>query len=142
LVVESPREFSISLVPKEASIMSYRVNHFHLKTPDPRKTAQWYVDFLGAKVVSENRSPSGQPIFRLDLHGVPLNVTGHVEGQRLEQHYGLEHLAVDADNFVAEVERIKASGVKILEERSLPDGRRVCFFEGPDGVRLEFMEMK
>ncbi len=122
--------------------MSYRVNHLHIKTPDPRKTAQWYVDYLGAKVVSERKSPSGQPILRLDLHGVPLNVTGYIEGQRLEQHYGLEHVAVDTDDLAGEVEKIKASGAKILEERTLPDGRRVCFFEGPDGVRLEFLEMR
>ncbi len=122
--------------------MSYRVNHLHLKTPDPRKTAQWYVDYLGAKVVSERKSPSGQPILRLDLHGVPLNVTGYIEGQRLEQHYGLEHVAVDTDDLAGEVEKIKASGAKILEERTLPDGRKVCFFEGPDGVRLEFLEMR
>ncbi|MEE9143445.1 MAG: VOC family protein [Candidatus Binatia bacterium] len=122
--------------------MSFKVNHLHLKSPDPRTTAQWYVDYLGAKVVSERQSPGGQPILRLDLHGVPLNVTGYIEGQRLEQHYGLEHVAVDTDDFDAQVEKIKASGAKILEERSLPDGRRVCFFEGPDGVRLEFLEMR
>ena len=122
--------------------MSFKVNHLHLKTPDPRTTAQWYVDYLGAKVVSERQSPSGQPILRLDLHGVPLNVTGYIEGQRLEQHYGLEHVAIDTDDFDAQVEKSKASGAKILEERSLPDGRRVCFFEGPDGVRLEFLEMR
>lgn len=122
--------------------MSFKVNHLHLKTPDPRTTAQWYVDYLGAKVVSERQSPSGQPILRLDLHGVPLNVTGYIEGQRLEQPYGLEHVAIDTDDFDAPVEKIKASGAKILEERSLPDGRRVCFFEGPDGVRLEFLEMR
>jgi catechol 2,3-dioxygenase-like lactoylglutathione lyase family enzyme len=122
--------------------MSYRVNHLHIKTPDPHKTSQWYVDYLGAKVVSERKSPSGQPILRLDLHGVPLNVTGYIEGQSLEQHYGLEHVAVDTDDLAGEVEKIKASGIKILEERTLPDGRRVCFFEGPDGVRLEFLEMR
>ncbi len=122
--------------------MSFKVNHLHLKTPDPRTTARWYVDYLGAKVVSERQSPSGQPILRLDLHGVPLNVTDYIEGQRLEQHYRLEHVAIDTDDFDAQVEKIKASGAKILEERSLPDGRRVCFFEGPDGVRLEFLEMR
>ena len=120
--------------------MAYKLNHLHLKTPDTRKTAQWYVDYLGARIVSVNRSPIGQVTFRLDLHGVPVNVTGFVEGQRMEQHYGLEHVAIDTDDFVAQVERIKASGAKVLEERTLGDGRHVCFFEGPEGVRLEFME--
>ncbi len=122
--------------------MAFKVNHLHIKTPDPQKTAQWYTEYLGARVVSETQSRNGDTIFRLDLHGVPVNVTSYIEGQKLEQHYGLEHVAVDTDNFVGEVDRIKASGIKILEERNLPDGRRVCFFEGPDGVRLEFLEMK
>ena len=120
--------------------MAYKVNHFHFKSPDARKTAQWYVDYFGAKVVSESEDPIGQVAFRLDLHGVPMYVTGFVEG--LEQHYGLEHIAVDTDNYAAEVERVKASGARILEERIMPDERKLCFFEGPEGMRLEFLEMR
>ncbi len=120
--------------------MSFSVNHIHMKSPDVRKTATWYVEYLGATVVSENESPEGRLTVRLDLHGVPMNVTGFIEGQALEQHFGLEHLAVDTNDFDTQVARIKGSGTKVLEERNLPDGRRVCFFEGPEGVRLEFME--
>lgn len=122
--------------------MSFRVNHLHLKSPEPRKTVDFYVKYTGAKIVSERTGPDGRVTFRLDLHGVPLNVTDFLTEQKLEQHYGLEHVAIDAENFADEVARIKAAGIKILEERVLPDGRRVCFFEGPDGVRLEFLEMR
>jgi predicted enzyme related to lactoylglutathione lyase len=122
--------------------MSYKVNHFHIKAPDPYRTAQWYVDNVGAKIVSKRKSPGGEPLLRLDLHGVPLNITGYLEEQKLEQHYGLEHVAIDTDDFANEVARIKAGGIKILEERTLRDGRKVCFFDGPEGVRLEFLEMR
>jgi catechol 2,3-dioxygenase-like lactoylglutathione lyase family enzyme len=122
--------------------MSFKVNHLHLKSPDTRKTAQFYVTYAGAKIVSERTDVKGRTSFRLDLHGLPLNVTGYLDDQELEQHYGLEHVAIDAADFAAEVGKIKAAGVKILEERVLQDGRRVCFFEGPEGVRLEFLEMR
>lgn len=105
--------------------MAFKVNHLHFKTPDPRKTAQWYIDFLGAKIVEERETPSGLPFIRLDLHGLSLNVTGFLEIQKLEQHYGMEHLAIDTDNFAAEVAKLKASGAKILEERKTADGRNV-----------------
>ena len=121
--------------------MAYKLHHLHLKAPDTRKTAQWYVDYLGAKIVSENQSPSGQVAFRLDLHGVAVNVSGFAEGRNMEQHYGLEHLAVATGDFATQVERIKASGVRVLEELTLDDGRHVCFFEGPEGVRVEFMSV-
>ena len=120
--------------------MVINVNHLHIKTADPGKTAQWFVKNLGAKIAAENRS-GGRVSFQLDLHGLALNVTDFIEGQKLAQHYGMEHLALDTDDIAGEVERLKATGVRILEERQLPDGRRVCFFEGPEGVRLEVMEV-
>jgi catechol 2,3-dioxygenase-like lactoylglutathione lyase family enzyme len=127
---------------KKEDAMGFRINHLHLKTPDPKKTADFYVEYTGAKVVKENTRPDGSKNFRLDLHGVELNVTEFLTEQKLSQFNGLEHVAIDTNNFDGEVGKIKAAGVKILEERVLPDGRRVCFFEGPEGVRLEFLEWK
>ena len=57
--------------------MAFKLNHVHLKAPDPQKTAQFSVNTLGAN---------------------------------------------------------------ILEETTVGNGRKVCFFEGPDGVHLEFLE--
>ena len=120
--------------------MVVKVNHLHIKTSEPTKTAQWFVRNLGAKIAAENRS--GERVsFRLDLHGLALNVTDFIEGQKLGQHYGMEHLALDTNDIAGEVQGLKAAGARILEERRLPDGRRVCFFEGPEGVRLEVMEI-
>ena len=120
--------------------MVTNVNHLHIKTADPAKTAQWFVKNLGAKIAAENRS-GDRVSFRLDLHGLALNVTDFIEGQKLGQHYGMEHLALDTDDIAGEVKRLTAAGARILEERQLPDGRHVCFFEGPEGVRLEVMEV-
>jgi lactoylglutathione lyase len=121
--------------------MAFQINHVHIKSSDPRKAAEWFVAHLGAKIVTENRT--GERVtFRLDLHGLGLNVTDFIEGQKLGQHYGMEHLALDTDDIFGEVEKLKAAGARILEERQLPDGRHVCFFEGPEGVRLEVMEWR
>ena len=54
----------------------------------------------------------------------------------------MEHIAIDTDELDTLVDKLKASGINILEETSIGGSRRVCFFEGPDGVQLEFIEMK
>ena len=36
----------------------------------------------------------------------------------------------------------EVQGINILEQTTISGGRRVCFFEGPDGVQLEFIELK
>lgn len=117
--------------------MTFKMNHVHLKTTDPAKTAQFYVDTLGAKIVSQ--SPNGG--YRVDLHGLSLNITKFLE-QKREQKYGMEHIAIDTDELDNLVEKLKAQGIHILEETVVSGARRVCFFEGPDGVQLEFIEMK
>jgi len=117
--------------------MTLKLNHLHLKTKDPEKTAKFYVDNLGATIVGKN--PNG---YRLDLHGLSLNVTKFLEQQTRKQIYGMEHIAIDTDELDALVAKLKAQGINILEQTVVSGGRRVCFFEGPDGVQLEFIETK
>jgi len=89
------------------------MNHLHLKTPDPKQTADFYVEYTGAKVLKENTRPDGSKNYRLDLHGVELNVTEFLTEQKLSQFYGLEHVAIDTNNFDGEVTKIKSAGLKI-----------------------------
>jgi len=118
--------------------MAFKINHVHLKTPDPEKTAQFYVETMGATIVGK----AGQGGYRVDLHGLSLNVTRFLDSQKREQKFGMEHIAIDTDELDSVVEKLKARGIHILEETVVSGGRRVCFFEGPDGVQLEFIEMK
>ena len=117
--------------------MAFKMNHIHLKTPDPEKTAKFYVDTLGAKIVGQ----AGANGLRIDLHGLSVNITKFIEGQSREQLYGIEHIAIETDDLDNVVESLKASGARILEETQVGSGRRVCFFEGPEGVQLEVLEM-
>ena len=118
--------------------MTLKMNHVHLKTKDPDKTAKFYVDTLGAKIVNKNANGG----YRLDLHGLQLNVSNFLKEQTREQKYGMEHIAIDTDELDTLIGKLKAQGINILEQTVVSGGRRVCFFEGPDGVQLEFIEMK
>ena len=118
--------------------MTFKLNHVHLKTKDPERTTKFYVDTLGAKIVG----PAGNGGYRLDLHGLSLNVSKFLDTQKREQKYGMEHIAIDTDELDALVGKLEAQGINILEQTTISGGRRVCFFEGPDGVQLEFIEIK
>lgn len=116
--------------------MALELNHVHLKTRDPDKTAQFYVENLGATIVAKTSNGG----YRLDLHGLALNVTPFISSQVREQKYGMEHIALNTDALDPLVAKLQAQGIKILEQTTISGGRRVCFFEGPDGVQLEFIE--
>lgn len=116
--------------------MAYGVQHVHLKTRDPKATMQFYVDNFGATLKAEIPGRG----FRLDLHGLQLNITTLIASQSHEQHYGIEHIAVDTDDYAGTVERMRNNGVNILEEMAPNNGRRVCFIEAPDGAQMELIE--
>ena len=118
--------------------MTLKLNHLHLKTNNPEKTAQFYVDTFGATLVSRN--PKGG--VRVNLLGLDLNISNFLTEQKREQKYGMEHIAIDTDELDVLIEKLKAQDIHILEQTVVSGGRRVCFFEGPDGVQLEFIEMK
>ena len=57
--------------------MTLAVNHLHLKTRDPKRTMQFYIDNFGATFVAE----IGTRGYRVNLHGLTLNITTIVDGQ-------------------------------------------------------------
>src|SRR5204862_1509 len=76
------------------------------------------------------------------LHALQLNITSLIDTQTREQQYGIEHLAVDTDDYPATLARLRANGVRVLEELTPTNGRRVCFLEAPDGAQVELIEKK
>jgi catechol 2,3-dioxygenase-like lactoylglutathione lyase family enzyme len=117
--------------------MAFGIHHVHLKTRDPKRTMQFYVDNLGATLIAE----VGTRGYRVNLHGLTLNITTLIDTQSREQHYGIEHVAVDTDDYPGTLARLRANGVRVLEELVPTDGRRVCFLEAPDGAQIEVIEL-
>ena len=113
--------------------MAFKLNHIHLKTPDPDATAKWYVDNLAATVVNHNPAKG----YRIDLHGLPINISGFDDAHLHEQVYGFEHIAIDTDDLPGTVAKLKGNGVKILEEITGRGGHKMCVCEGPQGVIVE-----
>jgi len=116
--------------------MAIGVNHVHVKTRDPKSTMQFYVESLGATLIAD----LGTRGYRVDLHGLALNITTIIDTQHREQRHGIEHIALDTDDYTATLARLRAGGVRVLEELPPTNGRRVCFLEAPDGVQIEVIE--
>jgi catechol 2,3-dioxygenase-like lactoylglutathione lyase family enzyme len=124
----------------------FRVNHIHLKAPNPKRTAQWYVDMFGAKVVGEGQGLGGSQTVRLDIDGLRINVTSAPAGQTLpegtaEPHYGLEHFGFDTDDIEGVTARLQAHGTEVLLPiTTIPSGVKIAYLKGPDNVRIELVQ--
>ena len=50
---------------------------------------------------------------QLDLHGVQLNVTMIIADQNHEQHVGIEHIAIETDDYAGTLANIKKNGAQM-----------------------------
>src|ERR1700749_4757235 len=116
--------------------MALSVNHVHLKAHDVEKTIQYYIENFGATRKAEIPGRGWQ----LDLHGLQLNVTGIIAEQNHKQFYGIEHTAVNTDDYAGILATLRKNGVEILEELKGSSGNRVAFVQAPDGAQVEIIE--
>ena len=128
--------------------MPFRINHIHLKSPDPRKTAEWYEKAFAFKIVGDETRVFGDRFIRCQSEdgGMAVNISGARTNEKLgagdaNPHHGLEHFGFDSDSLEADIARLEGLGAKLLEGPiEIPGGPRICFVQAPDDVRLELIQ--
>jgi hypothetical protein len=148
-----------------------RFNHVHMYHEHPRCAMQWYVTHLGARM-PQGRGAAPPPVpaagdCRTTAYAPPtwpsFAKTGFVRepsggvnigdisilirpwpGGGLAGTRGtiVDHWAVSTANLGATVARLKAEGVKFLEDIHPWGSSRAAMIEGPDRVAIEIVEVK
>ena len=130
--------------------MTFRINHIHLKAPDPGKTVEWWVKAFKFTVVSDETRPVGDRFIRCmsEDGSLGVNISGTRTGEKpgpgdASVHFGLEHFGIDSANVDADVKRLQDLGAKLQEgPLTTPTGVRIAFMSGPDDVRFELIQRK
>ncbi len=128
--------------------MPYAINHVHIRSADPRRSAAWYEEHFEAKLVSEREVMPGTVTLSLEVGGpVRLNISSKPEGTpdkravaELNQ-LGLEHFGFDVADLAAELERLEKADVRVvLPLTEVVGGTRLAYIEGPDDVLIELVQ--
>jgi lactoylglutathione lyase len=117
----------------------YAYDHVHLMSPDPVKTAQFYVKMFGAKISRTMSLPDGGKAVFLTIPGS--NVI--ISPQKGAPANGLEHWGMTTDDIEKTVTELKAAGCKFqMEITQVGPGLKIAFFYAPDNVLIELLESK
>ncbi|MCH7745148.1 MAG: VOC family protein, partial [Chloroflexi bacterium] len=114
--------------------MAYEFNHVHLKSPDPEKTANWYVKAFNFKIISDTVRPVGDRFVRCETSdGIVVNISSARTDEQMGNgdataHYGLEHFGINVDDMDAEIKRLEGLGAELV------DGP----MDGTNGLRIAF----
>lgn len=130
--------------------MPFRINHIHLKSPDPRATADWYVKAFNLQILGDSTRPEpfGDRFVRCvsEDGGMAVNISGARTGETLgpgdaNAHIGLEHFGFDTDDMDADLARLTGLGAQLLDgPHDFPNGQRIAFIRCPDEVRVELIQ--
>ena len=126
---------------------SYRYDHMHLRSRDVKKTAEYYRDTFGAKIVESVQS-DGRPRTDLDLNGLtifiaPVSPEAKTPPAPAEPYIGLDHFGLRVDDMDEAVAELKRRGAHFtLEPRTIRPGVKIAFVQAPDNVRIELLERR
>ncbi|NQW16881.1 MAG: VOC family protein [Chloroflexi bacterium] len=125
--------------------MPFNINHIHLKSSDPKKSADWWVKAFNFEIESDSVRDIGDRFIRCKSEG---GLTVNISSERTDEvlgkgdataHYGLEHFGLDSENLEADIARLEKLGAKLVDGPR-GDGPRICFIACPDDVRIELIQ--
>lgn len=130
-------------------------DHIHIISEDPRTSAKWYVDTLGATILRE-REIRTAPQIDVRFNGLTLLIRGKRPGEEPSQpvpiqdfedysshnEYGTDHLGFNYHGDLwAYCEELRAKGATfVVEPWEFGPGSVICYLAAPDGVSIEIMQ--
>lgn len=118
-------------------------DHIHLRSLDPEKAAQFYVEHFGATIADRIETDK---MLRVAIKIGALNVfidrvpTGTTPAQS-RPHLGLEHVGFAVSDLAAVAAELKAKGVEFtMDPVEFKPGVRISFVRGPDDVSIELLQ--
>jgi lactoylglutathione lyase len=122
----------------------YWYDHVHLLSPNPARTAKFYRDCFGARIVHKMPIPDGRTIIGMELKGSVILIMKAAPGTKITPPKGpppLDHFGIATNDLAGALRELKAKGVKVtMEMVELVPKFFIAFVETPDGVSIELSE--
>ena len=116
----------------------YWLDHIHLMSPDPMKTAEFYEKMFAAKRGSMRDEGDGRAMAKLDLNGITILINQRT-GDNTQ--VGLVHFGIRTDNLDEAVSTMKAEGVEFTQDiREIRPDFKISFLKAPEDVPIELQE--
>lgn len=127
---------------------NYWMEHIHLVSKDPLKTAEFYEKIFGAKTAERSVLADGRILLRQLLDGdiVSIKISNPranlLVPNTLPDGCGLEHYGIRTDDIEAAIADLKGRGIRFVQDIvEHPSGRKVAFFLSPDDVLIELLQL-
>lgn len=118
--------------------------HVALNCRDLERSRAFYEKHFGFKLARIFKEGEPDMFYMLRLGEARLELfTADAPGRAGEQPVGFKHMAFEVPDLEAAIAALEADGIEpdpIIDCAHVVEGMRICFFDDPDGNRLELMQ--
>lgn len=114
-----------------------RFLHVKLDVADIDRSVAFYCDVLGFEPAVRYDRDDGVTIVQVAATGSPVGIELWREGDHVGLGNDRLHIALEADDLDATVERLRAAGVTIEQEVFRMGHEEIAFIRDPDGYLIE-----
>lgn len=129
---------------REEQKMIHKLEHIGVMVKDMDTSIKFYTEVMGMRLAARERLNEEVELAFLsfpDSENIEIELVGR-GSDGLSDEGKVHHIAFTVSDIESEIERLKGLGVRLLDEtpRTILDGRKIAFFFGPDGERLELFQ--
>jgi len=127
--------------------MIKRLWNYGVKVESLREVTEFYTRYMGAEVRIQSEVLGCQYVLlRLgEMRLILFDKAPYEDDLGLNLPLGFLHVVYETDDFESEIAKLRESGVKFIMEPMVIEAefgkRKFAFFEGPDGIRTEVMQI-
>lgn len=126
-----------------------RILHTMIRVGDLEHSIRFYTEMMGMRLLRRQDYPEGRFTLAFVGYGderaqAVIELTHNWDTDHYDLGAGFGHIAIEVENACEAVERIRASGGKVVREAGpMKHGTTViAFVEDPDGYKIELLEKK
>ena len=121
----------------------FKQHHLHLRCADLWAARDFYVNLLGARQLRHYTTALGTEIVYLQLNDIDIALSPATPGAPCSSRgCGIYQLGLQVQNMETTVRELAGRGIKFKGPVVEPTpGVKAAFFDAPDGVEIELMEL-
>ncbi len=127
---------------EDERIPEFSLAHLGLVVADAQRSADFYTQILGCTVTGKMETENLKIVY-LQTSGQVIELLEYIPAPPIKRGAGFfDHIAYSVSDIAESVVRLREQGIRFETEtpRLTLTGKKIIFFSGPDGERIELVE--
>ncbi|WFD09905.1 VOC family protein [Tepidibacter hydrothermalis] len=118
----------------------YCIDHISIVVSDIEKSTEFYEKVFDCKIIGKMEDERLKFVY-LDVSGQTIELLQYIHEEYKRERGVIDHIAFKVDDIEYEIKKMNGLGIKqLLDSYKVVGKKKIMFYEGLDGERIELVE--